>query len=170
MATLNHFTTLAVELAHTRALDESRAVAIQVATPENPNYDQTRNLNHSDTSKNTHTWCFSLIYLCIYLFISDGVVLQHPDRTEEEQGSHSYPAMFSPPTGLFPALPGTVAAHLLLQEKSASGKMSISHTNLRGEDLNALNCFLFLSFLSSVLRSVGAPSTGAQAGVADRLN
>ncbi|XP_036955278.1 protein transport protein Sec24C isoform X1 [Acanthopagrus latus] len=29
MATLDHFTTLAVELAHTRALDESRAVAIQ---------------------------------------------------------------------------------------------------------------------------------------------
>ena len=31
MATLDHFTTLAVELAHTRALDESRAVAIQVS-------------------------------------------------------------------------------------------------------------------------------------------
>ena len=31
MATLDHFTTLAVELAHTRSLDETRAVAIQVS-------------------------------------------------------------------------------------------------------------------------------------------
>lgn len=34
MATLDRFTTLAVELAHTRALDETRGVAIQVATVE----------------------------------------------------------------------------------------------------------------------------------------
>lgn len=31
MATLDHFTTLAVELAHSRSLDETRAVAIQVS-------------------------------------------------------------------------------------------------------------------------------------------
>ncbi|KAG7236466.1 hypothetical protein INR49_000840 [Caranx melampygus] len=91
MATLDWWTTLAVELAHTRALDETRGVAIQ-----------------------------------------------HAVRGQEVQGSHSDPAMLTSAPGCFPPLPGPNTAHFLLQE--------------------------------DVLCSVGAPSTGAEGGTADRDN
>lgn len=122
LATVDGFSTVAVEVAHCRALDENRAVAIQVATPEHHLDD--RHTREADPSE----------LLSSPLLSAGGAVLQHSDGTEEDEGSHSDPAVLTPPAGHLPALPGSVAAHLLLQKKSGSSRMSKTRRNLRGSE------------------------------------
>lgn len=101
MATVDGQTTLAVELAHSRALQEKRGVAIQVSL-----LFMLKSLIKQE-----------LVTIFSPSRVPGCVVLQHSEWTHEDQGSHSDSAVLTSAPGHVPTLPGANAARVLLQEE-----------------------------------------------------
>lgn len=171
MATMDHFTTQAVELAHSRGLDETRGVTIQVVMVLMFPAAGSKN---GGTIFNTLTLHFILFKRHLFrLFIlscaSGCVVLQLSNRRQEDQSSHRDPALLAPRPGRLPPLPGPNAPHLLLQKKSASVKYSLSSCLICSQNPAHADFLISCCVLppSSLLYCFGAPPAGAEGGTAD---